>query len=152
MLGARTLGCALGSGRNSLNALRLVFAGAVIISHSWWLGGYGPEPALYGIKLGTAGVMGFFHAVSGYLITVSAERSDTALEYAAARLTRIYPALAVAALTVAFVAAPVGALLTHGTYDLRGALAFLGAAPGAQHRRDGHSRHRDVPLGQQRRL
>lgn len=50
------------------------------------------------------------------------------LEYAAARLTRIYPALAAAALAVAFVVAPVGALLTHGTYDLRGALAFLGAA------------------------
>lgn len=127
MLGARTLGNALGSGRNSLNALRLVFAAAVIISHSWWLGGYGPEPSLYGIKLGTAGVMGFF-AISGYLITVSAERSNTVLEYAVARLTRIYPALAVAALIVAFVAAPVGALLTHGTYDLRGALAFLGAA------------------------
>ncbi|MGM7775980.1 acyltransferase family protein [Arthrobacter sp. KNU-44] len=127
ILGARTLGNALGSGRNSLNALRLVFAAAVIVSHSWWLGGYGPEPSLYGIKLGTAGVMGFF-AISGYLITVSAERSDTVLEYAAARLARIYPALVVAALAVAFVAAPLGALLTHGTYDLRGALAFLGAA------------------------
>ncbi|MGO4582865.1 hypothetical protein AB4Z38_03085 [Arthrobacter sp. 2RAF6] len=64
ILGARTLGNALGSGRNSLNALRLVFAVAVIVSHSWWLGGYGPEPSLYGIKLGTAGVMGFF-AISG---------------------------------------------------------------------------------------
>ncbi|GAA5198705.1 acyltransferase [Arthrobacter gyeryongensis] len=127
ILGARTLGDALGSGRNSLNALRLVFAAAVIVSHSWWLGGYGPEPSLYGIKLGTAGVMGFF-AISGYLITVSAERSDTVLAYAAARLARIYPALVVAALAIAFVAAPLGALLTHGTYDLRGALAFLGAA------------------------
>lgn len=126
LFGSRTLGAALGSRTNALNGLRLVFAAAVIISHAWWLGGYGPEPALYGIKLGTAGVMGFF-AISGYLITVSAERSD-ALAFAAARWTRIYPALAVAALAVAFIAAPIGALLTEGQWEVRGALAFVAAA------------------------
>lgn len=126
LFGSRTLGAALGSRTNALNGLRLVFAAAVIISHAWWLGGYGPEPALYGIKLGTAGVMGFF-AISGYLITVSAERSD-ALAFAAARWTRIYPALAVAALAVAFIAAPIGALLTEGQWEARGALAFVAAA------------------------
>lgn len=126
LLGSRTLGDALGQRANALNGLRLAFAAAVIVSHAWWLGGYGPEPALYGIKLGTAGVMGFF-AISGYLITVSAERS-AALSFIAARWTRIYPGLAVAALAVAFVAAPFGALLTHGRYDIRGAAAFVAAA------------------------
>lgn len=124
--GGRTLGEALTAGRNSLNALRLAFAACVIVSHAWWLGGYGPEPALFGIKLGTAGVMGFF-AISGYLITVSAERS-TAFEYAAARFTRIYPGLLVSAVLVAFLAAPLGALITRGRYSLSGALAFLESA------------------------
>ncbi|WP_422933881.1 acyltransferase family protein [Sinomonas sp. P47F7] len=124
-----SLGAALDPGRNSLNALRLLFAGAVIVSHAWWLGGYGPEPSLYGIKLGTAGVMGFF-AISGYLITLSAQRSRSVGEFALARLTRIFPGLIVAAMATAFVAAPLGALLTGGRWDLGGALGFLGAAFG----------------------
>jgi peptidoglycan/LPS O-acetylase OafA/YrhL len=99
----------------------------VIVSHAWWLGGYGPEPALFGINLGTAGVMGFF-AISGYLITLSAQRSRKVWEFVLARFTRIYPALVVAALVVALVAAPMGASLTGGQYDLGGAFAFLGAA------------------------
>ncbi|MDQ4503807.1 acyltransferase [Sinomonas sp. ASV322] len=128
LMGSRSLGSALGPGTNSLNALRLLFAACVIVSHAWWLGGYGPEPALYGIKLGTAGVMGFF-AISGYLITVSAERS-TPLGYVLARLARIYPAMAVSALLVAFLAAPIGALITRGRYSISGALAFLESALG----------------------
>lgn len=50
------------------------------------------------------------------------------LVFAAARWTRIYPALAVAALAVAFIAAPIGALLTEGQWEVRGALAFVAAA------------------------
>lgn len=126
LYGSRTLAEALGSRANALNGLRLVFAAAVIVSHAWWLGGYGPEPQLYGIKLGTAGVMGFF-AISGYLITVSAERS-TPLAFVAARWTRIYPGLVVATMAVAFIAAPIGAFLTQGRYEVRGALAFVAAA------------------------
>ncbi|MBT8162984.1 acyltransferase [Arthrobacter sp. GN70] len=126
--GTRSIGEALRTRGNSLNALRLVFAACVIVSHAWWLGGYGPEPALFGIKLGTAGVMGFF-AISGYLITISAERS-TAIEYVTARFLRIYPGLAVSAVLVAFVAAPTGALITGGHYSLSGATVFLEAALG----------------------
>lgn len=124
-----TLGSSLDHRHNSLNALRLVFASAVIISHAWWLGGYGPEPALYGIKLGTAGVMGFF-AISGYLITLSAERSHSAKEYSLARFVRIYPALVVASLAIALVAAPLAARITRGRYDLGDGFFFLGAALG----------------------
>lgn len=127
--GLQPLSRALDPKRNSLNALRLVFASAVIVSHAWYLGGYGPEPALYGIKLGTAGVMGFF-SISGYLITFSAQRSLSAREYALARLTRIYPALVIAVISVGFVAAPIGSLLTGGRYDVGGAFTFLGAAVG----------------------
>ncbi|WP_423184580.1 acyltransferase family protein [Arthrobacter sp. NyZ413] len=122
----RSLGEALRGRGNSLNALRLVFAACVIVSHAWWLGGYGQEPALFGIKLGTAGVMGFF-AISGYLIAISAERSTT-LEYVTARALRIYPGLVVSALLVAFVAVPIGALITGGRYSLSEAIVFLEAA------------------------
>ncbi|WP_336857609.1 acyltransferase [Sinomonas albida] len=125
--GLRTLATALGSSRNSLNALRLVFAAAVIVSHAWVLGGYGPEPALYGIKLGGASVMGFF-AISGYLITLSAQRSRTVRDFVLARLTRIYPALFISALVVGFIAAPIGGMITRGHYSLEGSLLFVGFA------------------------
>jgi peptidoglycan/LPS O-acetylase OafA/YrhL len=119
-----TLATALDPSRNSLNALRLFLAAAVVVSHAWVLGGYGPEPAVYGLKLGGSGVLGFF-AVSGYLITISAQRSGSLRNYVLARLTRIYPALLVSALVVGLVAAPLGALITHGRYDAGGALLFV---------------------------
>ena len=125
--GLRPLSRALDPRRNSLNAMRLVFASAVIVSHAWYLGGYGPGPALYGIDLGTACVMGFF-AISGYLITLSAQRSRSVGDYLLARFTRIYPGLALASLIVVLVAAPIGAMLTGGHYDLGNAFAFLATA------------------------
>jgi peptidoglycan/LPS O-acetylase OafA/YrhL len=48
-----TLGDGLRPGKNSLNALRLVLAVAVIVSHSWPIGGWGTEPGLGGVTLGT---------------------------------------------------------------------------------------------------
>lgn len=122
-----TLAEILEPSRNSLNALRLLFAAAVVVSHAWWLGGYGPEPALFGIKLGTAGVIGFF-AVSGYLVTLSAERSTSLSSYALARFVRIYPGLIVASLIVTFIAAPLCSLVTGGRWDMTGALEFIGSA------------------------
>jgi peptidoglycan/LPS O-acetylase OafA/YrhL len=56
--------------RNSLNALRLVLATLVIVSHAWVIGGYGYPPALAGVDIGMFAVCGFF-AISGYLITSS---------------------------------------------------------------------------------
>ncbi|MCH6469350.1 acyltransferase family protein [Sinomonas terrae] len=112
---------------NALNVLRLLCAGAVVVSNAWWLGGYGPQPALLGIKLGTAGILGFF-AISGYLTTLSAQRASSFRAFAAARISPFYAGLVVAALAVAFLAAPFGALLTGGHYDIRSALEFLGLA------------------------
>jgi len=39
--------------RNSLNALRLLLAALVIVSHSWPLSGHNPEPEWGGANLGT---------------------------------------------------------------------------------------------------
>lgn len=83
------LGHRFAEGKNSLNAIRLVLAAMVIVSHSWWLGGYGPEPQPGGVKLGTWAVIGFF-GISGYLITQSRVQARTTWSYARARFLRIY--------------------------------------------------------------
>lgn len=102
------LGDRFAEGKNSLNAIRLVLAAMVIVSHSWWLGGYGPEPQPGGVKLGTWAVIGFF-GISGYLITQSRMQARSAGTYARARFLRIYPGLIVCVAVVAFVIAPLTA-------------------------------------------
>jgi len=95
---------------NSLNALRLVLAAAVLVSHSWPLSGREPEPQLGGANLGTWAVLGFF-GISGYLITRSRLSDRPAIDFYRARALRIMPALVVALLVVAFVFAPLSLLL-----------------------------------------
>src|SRR5688572_10368973 len=109
------LGHRFDEGRNSLNALRLILAALVIVSHSWWLGGYGAEPHPGGMKLGTWAVIGFF-GISGYLITRSRVHSRSAVSYCRARFLRIFPGLAVCVAAVAFVMAPLAAGLTGRRY------------------------------------
>ena len=50
--------------RNSLNALRLFFALAVIVSHSWPISGHGDDPKIGDLSVGTWAVAGFF-VISG---------------------------------------------------------------------------------------
>ncbi|CAN5370560.1 acyltransferase [soil metagenome] len=95
---------------NSLNAIRLLLASAVIVSHSWPLSGHEPEPALGGANLGTWAVFGFF-GISGYLITRSRRNGRPARDFYRARVLRIMPAFVVALLVVAFVFAPLSQLL-----------------------------------------
>jgi peptidoglycan/LPS O-acetylase OafA/YrhL len=104
------LGYRFAEGRNSLNAIRLLLAAMVIVSHSWWLGGYGTEPQPGGVKLGSWAVIGFF-GISGYLITRSRIQASSALSYCRARFLRIFPGLAACVAVVAFVIAPPPATL-----------------------------------------
>ena len=90
---------------NALNALRLLLAALVIVSHSWPLSGREPEPELGGANLGTWAVFGFF-AISGFLITRSRLSGAPAWKYYRARVLRIMPAFIVAIIVVAFVFAP----------------------------------------------
>ena len=112
---------------NSLNALRLVLATAVIVSHSWPLGGFGQDPSPARQSLGHWAVVGFF-AVSGYLIAASRSRS-TVRSFLAARLLRIYPGFLVCLLLVAFVAAPLsttlGPALAHGHWTPSGGASYV---------------------------
>ncbi|MEU2002876.1 acyltransferase family protein [Rhodococcus sp. NPDC019627] len=91
--------------KNSLNFIRLVFALAVIVSHTWPLTGAGPEPMLGDMTLGHCSVAGFF-AISGYLITASRMNDDSTLRYLWRRVLRIYPAYWVCIALVGLVAAP----------------------------------------------
>lgn len=90
---------------NSLNAIRLGLALAVIVSHSWAIGGFGPEPEAGGTRLGTWAVLGFF-GISGYLITRSRFSGQSVINYYRGRVLRIFPAFIVCLFFMAFVLAP----------------------------------------------
>lgn len=109
---ARSLATAFDPRRNSFNFLRLLLALVVLVSHSWFLGGYGDERIWHVSTPGTLAVYGFF-AISGFLITASAERSSTGA-YLRKRVLRIYPGFWVALAVTAFVIAPAGVLLAGG--------------------------------------
>lgn len=94
---------------NSLNAIRLVLATLVIVSHSWPLGGFGVEPSLGGANLGTWAVFGFF-GISGFLIMRS-RLSNTASDFYRSRILRLVPGFVVALLMVAVIFAPFSTVL-----------------------------------------
>ena len=106
------MGAALDPRNNSLNALRLVLAGLVIVSHAWPLGGFGPDPEIGKVGLGGWAVAGFF-AISGYLIASSRLRSGI-LPYLWRRSLRILPGLWVCLLVVGLLFAPIAALVKPG--------------------------------------
>jgi peptidoglycan/LPS O-acetylase OafA/YrhL len=114
MAPAPTLLEAFDGRRNAVGLLRLVFAGAVIVAHTWPLGGFGPSPGRKGgIDLGTFAVCCFF-AVSGMLITRSAQRASLG-RYAWHRFLRIMPAFLVCLLVLGFVFAPIAYHYEHGS-------------------------------------
>jgi peptidoglycan/LPS O-acetylase OafA/YrhL len=108
--------------RNSLNAVRLLLALLVIVSHSWALGGFGDEPHLGGAHLGTWAVLGFF-AISGYLITASRLNSSPRRFYRA-RALRIFPGFIVCIVVVAVVFAPLSTLIS-GEWSLVSAAGYV---------------------------
>lgn len=122
-VGGYVLGNLFGRRRNSLNALRLGLASLVIVSHSWWLGAYGPEPAPGGVKLGSWAVLGFF-GISGYLITQS-RMTSTVRTFWRARLLRIFPGLVACIAAVSFVFAPLSALATGRRYAFYDSVLFF---------------------------
>ena len=82
---------------NNFDALRLLGASVVVISHEFALSGRA-EPMLLGLKLGTVGVLIFF-AISGFLVTASWSEDRNLQRFFARRLLRIWPALAVCVLS-----------------------------------------------------
>lgn len=112
-----SIGTSFDPRNNSLNAIRLLLATAVIVAHSWPIGGYGDDPGFGDQDLGDWAVAGFF-AISGYLITMSRVSLNSSLKYFWNRLLRIYPAFFVCLLMTAFVFAPASvAFFGAGRYD-----------------------------------
>ena len=106
------LGVAAQGRDNNFNLIRMLAAGAVLVSHAWPLT-YGPgtaEPlqAQTGHSLGTFAVYVFF-ALSGFFICASFAASQTASAFVIARCLRLFPGLAVSLLLVGF---GLGPLLT----------------------------------------
>ncbi|MBB5642483.1 acyltransferase family protein [Cryobacterium roopkundense] len=110
--------------RNSLNALRLLLAACVIISHSWIVAGFGYPPALAGTDLGMFAVAGFF-AISGYLIAGSRLSTPSLTRFLVNRALRIYPAFLVVLVVTAVVFAPVSALLGGGAVEWSSAARYV---------------------------
>lgn len=103
---------ALARGRdNNFNLVRALAAALVIYTHAYGATGHGadePLVRLCGKSFGSVAVDVFF-VVSGFLIAKSWDRSRDLVEFATARVLRIYPALWVC---VAFCVLVVGAAFT----------------------------------------
>ena len=103
--------------------MRLALAVLVIISHTWPLGGFGDDPHLGDLTLGSWAVGAFF-TISGYLICASRSRTSL-LEFARRRALRIYPGYLVCLVLVAFAFAPLTALLEGTGYNAVDAAGFV---------------------------
>jgi peptidoglycan/LPS O-acetylase OafA/YrhL len=105
-----TVGEAFDPGRNSLNAIRLVLAAAVIVSHSWLVNGLGLPPMLGGTDAGLVAVTRYPEMPKNPA-TASRLRSASLRRYLWHRFLRIYPAFLAALVLTAFVFAPLSTLI-----------------------------------------
>lgn len=94
---------------NAFDALRLVLAISVAVSHACAIG-FGFQPTWGETRLGTVAVDGFF-VLSGFLITRSYLQLDSPARFARHRFLRIMPGFWVCLAVTALVVAPVAALL-----------------------------------------
>lgn len=95
--------------RNAFDVLRLIFAVTVAVTHGMEIH-TGSQPFVGNTSVGNLALDGFF-ILSGFLVTRSYLRLDSPLRYAWHRFLRIMPGFWVCLLVVAFVAAPVAAVL-----------------------------------------
>lgn len=93
--------------KNNFDLMRPVFAVLVIVSHSFplYAGVVDPVHRYIGYGLGEIAVLGFF-IISGYLITMSFERSASLLDYLKRRVARICPGYLVAVCVISFILLP----------------------------------------------
>lgn len=112
------------SGRdNNFNLIRMIAASGVLVSHAFpiALGVEARQPfqAATGYTLGWIGVAVFF-AISGYLITRSFDRKSRIENWVSARIARLFPALIVVSVLIAFLYGPAFTTLSPGEYFSRG--------------------------------
>lgn len=94
---------------NGYDLLRLLLAAVVVYTHSYAVGGFGPEPlknfSKESVIFGELGVLGFF-GLSGFLVSASFARSKSLGSYFLKRARRIFPGFWVCLVITAFVFAP----------------------------------------------
>lgn len=106
----------VGSRQNNFNALRLIAAIMVLVSHCFTLTGRAePFASLSGQTLGEMGVSIFF-AISGFLIAKSWSTDPAPWRYGLKRGLRLLPALVVAVLVTALIVGPVVSTLSPSSY------------------------------------
>ena len=115
--------------RNSFGVLRCLMASLVLISHSYlfYYGTPAAEPltSLTGRSLGEHAVQVFFF-LSGLLVAQSFDRSRSVFDFAAARVLRIFPGLAVCVVLTALVlGAGMSELGPSQYYSNTGVLAYI---------------------------
>jgi len=107
-----------GHADNGITAVRLGLALAVVWSHAFVVGGFGPDPLLLvtggQLQLGSAAVISFF-GLSGFLLARSRERSAV-VAYVRNRFLRIVPAVWVCVIATVVVVVP-AAVAMGGTAD-----------------------------------
>lgn len=110
---------------NSLNLVRLLLAGTVLLGHSLVLGGSGSDDIAGRTTFASVAVYGFF-AISGFLLAGSVRR-ESARAYLRARFLRIFPGFWLVLILTACVIAPT-ALFGAGLFP--GGTQYLTAAEG----------------------
>lgn len=104
---------------NRFDVLRLLAAWLVLFSHCFPLGGHpGGEPLMATLGLDTLGGVGvgIFFVLSGYLVTLSLQRSANLAAFARRRALRIYPGLVVICLLCVGVLGPLLTTLAAPAY------------------------------------
>src|SRR5690349_21680692 len=92
--------------QNNFDGLRIVAAVMVLVSHQFALLQL-PQPEIYsGMSLGGVAVLVFF-SISGYLVAQSWTNDPNVVRFAAKRLLRVWPALAVATGVAALIVGPI---------------------------------------------
>ena len=116
---ANTIAALLHGRDNNFNLIRFLAASAVILDHSFALVAHDPTAGalidVERLEIGRLAVDVFF-IISGFLVTRSVMTQPTLVDYAVARFLRLFPALLVACIGIAFVLGPVVTLASLGEY------------------------------------
>jgi peptidoglycan/LPS O-acetylase OafA/YrhL len=106
---------------NNFNLIRIIAALSVLVSHSFRLSNLSSEPfeTTTGLGLGTMAVNVFF-VISGFLVSKSLLTRSSTLDYACARVLRIYPALLVMVALTVFCLGPLFTEATVASYFTAG--------------------------------
>ena len=106
---AKTIAALLHGRDNNFNLIRFTAASAVLLDHSFALVAQGHAAGdlidMERLEIGRLAVDVFF-IVSGFLVTRSVLTQPTLVDYAVARFLRLFPALLVATIGIAFVLGP----------------------------------------------